>query len=77
MTNRPIVAGVDGSPPSTAAAEAAAREAVLRGRPLHIVHGFIWPYTHVPLGPSDAGPPEGGLRHYCSPPTDLPRASRP
>lgn len=65
MTNELIVAGVDGSPEGRAAAEAAAREAALRGTPLRIVHGFIWPEMHVPLGPPEQGPAEGGLRHQA------------
>lgn len=65
MTNEPIVAGVDGLPQGTAAAEVAAREAALRGTSLRIVHGFIWPEMHVPLGPPEQGPAEGGLRHQA------------
>lgn len=34
----------------------------MRRLPLRVVHAFIWPLLHVPLGPSPAGPPEGGLR---------------
>src|SRR5690606_40518185 len=37
---RPVVAGVDGSAASLAAADLAAAEAVLRGVPLELVHGF-------------------------------------
>lgn len=59
----PVVVGVDGSASSLEAVDLAAREAALRGRPLRIVHAFIWPYLHVPLGPSPYGPAEGGLRH--------------
>jgi nucleotide-binding universal stress UspA family protein len=59
----PVVVGVDGSPCSLVAVDLAAREATLRRRPLRIVHAFIWPYLHVPLGPSPLGPPDGGLRH--------------
>lgn len=65
MTIQPIIAGVDGSPEGLAATETAAREAALRGRPLRIVHGFIWPYMNVPLGPSVSGPAEGGLRNQA------------
>jgi nucleotide-binding universal stress UspA family protein len=61
----PVVVGVDGSASSLEAVELAAREAVLRRRPLRVVHAFIWPYLHVPLGPSPYGPPEGGLRHQA------------
>lgn len=59
----PVVVGVDGSDASLGAVDLAAREAQLRGRPLHVVHGFIWPLFHVDLGPSPFGPPDGGLRH--------------
>ncbi|WP_268985868.1 universal stress protein [Streptomyces sp. CC210A] len=58
-----VVVGADGSPSSLAAVEAAAREAVLRGARLRVVHAFLWPAMHVPLGPSPLGPPEGGLRN--------------
>jgi nucleotide-binding universal stress UspA family protein len=63
MTDQPIVVGVDGSRLSLTAVEAAAAEAILRGKPLLVVHGFIWPYMKVPLGPSPLGPAEGGLRN--------------
>ncbi|MFF7490084.1 universal stress protein [Streptomyces luteogriseus] len=58
-----VVVGVDGSASSLAAVEVAAREARLRGAGLRVVHAFVWPATHVPLGPSPLGPPEGGLRN--------------
>ncbi|MDN3027842.1 universal stress protein [Streptomyces sp. S.PB5] len=38
----PVIAGVDGSDESLAAAEWAAREAVRRERPLHLVHVWNW-----------------------------------
>lgn len=61
----PVVVGVDGSEPSLAAVDLAAREAVARSRLLCIVHAFMWPQLHVPLGPSPDGPPEGGLCHQA------------
>jgi nucleotide-binding universal stress UspA family protein len=61
----PVVVGVDGSPSSLAAVDLAAREAVHRRRPLHVVHAFIWPYLHVSLEPSTLGPAEGGLRYQA------------
>ena len=61
----PVVVGVDGSSEALAAVDEAAGEADRRGRALRVVHGFIWPYMHVPLGPSAGGPPEGGLRHQA------------
>ena len=61
----PVVVGVDGFACCIAAVDLAAREATLRRRPLRLAHAFIWPYLHVPLGPSPYGPPEGGLRHQA------------
>ncbi|WP_328404289.1 universal stress protein [Streptomyces sp. NBC_00390] len=46
---RAIVAGVDGSPESLAAADWAAREAALRGVPLRIVHAWLWQPLDVPI----------------------------
>ncbi|GAA1405816.1 universal stress protein [Catellatospora coxensis] len=60
---RPVVVGVDGSPESLTAVRLATREAAWRHLPLRIVHAFIWPLMHVKMGPSEAGPHEGGLRH--------------
>ncbi|GBQ01357.1 universal stress protein UspA [Streptomyces spongiicola] len=58
----PVVVGVDGSPSSLDAVSAAAREARLRGCGLKVVHAFVWPAMHVPLGPSPLGPADGGMR---------------
>ncbi|MET7708510.1 universal stress protein [Micromonospora sp. NPDC005413] len=56
--NRPVVVGVDGSPSSLIAAEHAARAALLRSRPLHLVHGYLHPLGYgVPLNPYDIGVP--------------------
>lgn len=63
--NAPVIVGIDGSASSLAAVEAAAREARWRGTHLHLVHAFIWPAMHVPLGPSPLGPATGGLRNMA------------
>ncbi|WP_427765575.1 universal stress protein [Streptomyces sp. DSM 41931] len=54
-----VVVGVDGSPSSLVAVEAAAREARWRGAGLRVVHAFLWPAMHAPRGRSPLGPPEG------------------
>lgn len=59
----PVVVGVDGSDESLVAVGLAVRVAVERHRPVRIVHAFVWPLLHAPLGPSPYGPPEGGLRN--------------
>lgn len=58
----PVVVGVDGSAQSDAAVAWAAREAVLRHRPLRAVHAFVWPLLRVSTGPLPGGPPDSGLR---------------
>lgn len=58
----PIVVGIDGSEPALDALDWAAAEASMRGRPLRIVHGFIWPLMNVSLGPPPGGPVDGGLQ---------------
>ena len=57
-----IVVGVDGSPHSLGALDWAAREAVVRQRPLRIVHAFLWPPNDL-LGPPAAGKPDVGPQH--------------
>jgi nucleotide-binding universal stress UspA family protein len=59
--NLPIVVGVDGSEQSRTAIDLGVREARLRGRPLRLVHAFVWPTMDVYIGPSPEGPPDGGL----------------
>ncbi|MBW1603703.1 universal stress protein [Streptomyces sp. JJ66] len=61
----PVVVGVDGSQSSLDAVSVAAREARLRQCELKVVHAFIWPAMHVPLGPSSLGPADGGLRNMA------------
>ncbi|MFE9172484.1 universal stress protein [Streptomyces kebangsaanensis] len=58
----PVVVGVDGSPSSLEAVEAAAREAALRGTGLRLVHAFGWPSPHVPPGMHPWSPNTAGLR---------------
>lgn len=60
--SRPVGVGVDGSPSAPAAVEAAAREAEMRGAELRVVHAFVWPAMHAPLGGSPLGPPQGSVR---------------
>ncbi|MFJ5991762.1 universal stress protein [Lentzea sp. NPDC092896] len=42
MSTKPIVVGVDGTPASDRALEWALDEAVVRGRPLHVVHAWTF-----------------------------------
>lgn len=60
MTDSPVVAGVDGSEHSLAAAGHAAVAAVRRNRHLHLVHAYLHPfgYGNAPLEPYPAGLPE-------------------
>ncbi|MFF9819098.1 universal stress protein [Streptomyces sp. NPDC014006] len=56
----PVIAGVDGSAESLAAAEWAAREAALRNRPLHLIHVWDWhPRPH------DGEPANAAQRHLA------------
>ncbi|MFD5856842.1 universal stress protein [Streptomyces chartreusis] len=48
--SRTVIVGIDGSPESLAAAEWAAREALLRAVPLHVVHaGEQQPHAYAPF----------------------------
>ena len=52
--SEPIVVGIDGSDESDRAVRWAAAEAVLRGRPLHIVHALeSWPYRAPVFMPAE------------------------
>jgi nucleotide-binding universal stress UspA family protein len=62
MAQRPILVGFDGSGPSTAALEWAAREALLRDTSLRILHAFPWPLLGVPLDPRRTDAWEGAER---------------
>ncbi|WP_433132378.1 universal stress protein [Micromonospora sp. CA-240977] len=55
---RPVVVGVDGSSSSLVAAEHAARAALLRSRPLLLLHGYLHPLGYgVPINPYEIGVP--------------------
>lgn len=58
----PVVVGVDGSPSSLDAVEAAAREAGLRGVGLRLVHAFGWPSLRLPPGGPPWNPATAGVR---------------
>jgi nucleotide-binding universal stress UspA family protein len=57
-----VVVGADGSACSLSAVRTAASEAVERGRPLRIVHAYIWPSLGVAVGPAVNGPSDMGIR---------------
>ncbi|MFI9152442.1 universal stress protein [Streptomyces sp. NPDC053367] len=57
----PVIVGVDGSTSSLAAVDVAAREALLRGAPLRIVHAFGHPSAHPPSGAAPWSPGDFGL----------------
>lgn len=57
--SRTVTVGLDGSPESLAAADWAAREALLRDLPLRLMHAWQWqPYAYAPLAGVTL-PPEG------------------
>lgn len=57
-----VVVGVDGTESARRAVRLAATEAVLRHRPLRVVHALIWPVLRVAPGPPRDGPRDQGLR---------------
>ncbi|MEU7872089.1 universal stress protein [Dactylosporangium sp. NPDC049140] len=57
-----VVVGVDGSRPSLDAVAWAAADASRRGRPLHILHAYVWPAVYAPLAAPALAPYEQGLR---------------
>jgi nucleotide-binding universal stress UspA family protein len=58
----PVVVGIDDTESARRAVRLAATEAVLRGRPLRVVHAHVWPVLRVAPGPPVDGPPDVGLR---------------
>ncbi|MFD7165190.1 universal stress protein [Streptomyces violascens] len=56
---RTVTVGLDGSTESLAAADWAAREAVLREVPLRLVHAWVWqpPYSYTPMAGVSAPKP--------------------
>lgn len=65
--SRTVTVGLDGSPESLAAADWAAREALLRAAPLRLVHaGEQQPHAHVPFaGRRSRRPVRTGPRRCC------------
>lgn len=66
-TVAPVIAGVDGSPSSLAAAAIAARAAIARSAPLELIHGYLHAlgYGAMPVDPYAVGvpaPPVDGQR---------------
>ncbi|MFC7259316.1 universal stress protein [Streptomyces lutosisoli] len=61
---RNVTVGLDGSPESLAAADWAAREALLRDAPLRLVHAWQWqPYLYAPLAGVSVPSPLSDPRH--------------
>lgn len=61
-TGLPVLVGVDGSPSALRAVEVAAREAVLRGRPLRVLNVFGLPALGVPMAATEDASILDGLR---------------
>lgn len=67
MSRRTVIAAVDGSAESQAAARWAAREALLRGLPLHLVH--VWQdwspgFAHAPFTGTDTAPGDTAVTQH-------------
>jgi nucleotide-binding universal stress UspA family protein len=60
-----VTVGVDGSECSLAAVRQAAAEAARAGRPLRIVHAFVWPLMGLAVGPAVTAPADSGLRFHA------------
>ncbi|WP_298460754.1 universal stress protein [uncultured Cellulomonas sp.] len=63
LSRRPVVVGVDGTDAGLLAVDVAVAEAHRRGRPLDVVHAFIWPLFRVSLDPPPGAPASAGLRN--------------
>ncbi|MEU1299413.1 universal stress protein [Streptomyces shenzhenensis] len=59
---KPVVAGVDGSPSSLDAVATAAHEAAVRGTGLRLIHAFGWPSIPPPPGGPPWSPAAAGVR---------------
>jgi len=62
---RPIVVGIDGSAASLTAVDLAIQEAVLRRRPLRLVHALFRPYPQIPVAPAPYWPSQGELQQQA------------
>jgi nucleotide-binding universal stress UspA family protein len=68
---RPVIVGLDGSPESLAAAHWAAREAILRGLPLHLVNAWFWQPHDVPDAQDTEAHKHWSTRHLREARADL------
>ncbi|MBA0051168.1 universal stress protein [Streptomyces sp. AJS327] len=62
----PVLVGVDGSPASLEAVDAAAQEARRWGRSLRVVHAATWPAMNVPFSASSLTLPEGEIAQLAN-----------